>query len=335
MSSLAYRQNAAANSAVGTNALTLPSVTQKGDTLVVEVDWTGGGAFSSIKDTQGNTFTQVGTTVSSTGVGVQSRLYYAANIKGGADAVTTVVGGAPSYHELYVNEYSGLSTTTPLDAFAVNTGTGTSFTSNALKTTAAGDFLYGAEVDSGNGFASSGWTVRSGLDGNAVADMNASAPGTYIFNGSSSGAFVSWAAAFRPNGTSASTSTTAASSSAVLSNVIALKSIVKTSAWLNVHSSPRIYSARVGIEPQNATGTVVSGPSVSNGYTWWDVKFSNGLTGWVVVNYLQLVPIAQADASTPVIAAQTAPVLDANVEDVISLQSLLSAMQGLLEQLNK
>ena len=190
-------QASAANSGADTNTVPLSSLTGAGDTLVVQVDWNGGGAFSSITDSEGDTFIQIGTEQKLPGGNENSRLYYAANIKGGKDSVTTIVGGAAKYHELYISEYAGLNPTAPLDAYSVNTGISSSFTSNNLTTTANGDLLYGAEVDTGNATAGSGWIARSTVDGNIVADKMTSAPGSYAFTGSSDYAFIAWIAAFK------------------------------------------------------------------------------------------------------------------------------------------
>jgi chitodextrinase len=189
-------QTKSKNVSVNTNALAFTSANQVGDLIIAEVDWTGGGTFTSISDSQGNTYTQVGVEQNSAGVGVKSRLYYAKNIKAGANTVTTVVTGGPSFHELYIHEYSGLSTSAPLDGFSVSSGNGTSFTSNNVVTTQANDLLYGVEIDSGGATASAGWTTRSTLDGDVAADKNAATTGSYAFTGTSSGSFIAWEAAF-------------------------------------------------------------------------------------------------------------------------------------------
>jgi hypothetical protein len=151
-----------------------------------------------VGDNQGNTYVEIGAEQHSTSFGISSRLYYAKNIKGGVLTVTSLLSSAPAYHETYVHEYSGLDPNNPLDAFSVNVGTGTSFTSNNLTTTVANDLLYGMDVDSGTGHAAAGWTTRSTLDNNVAADENGASVGAYAFTGSSSGAFISWIAAFKP-----------------------------------------------------------------------------------------------------------------------------------------
>ena len=190
-------QTKAQNSGGGTNALAFASATHSGNLIVVEVDWLSGSNFTSISDSQGNAYTQIGAEQNSSGVGVKSRLYYAKNIIGGGDTITTVVSGAPAYHELYIHEYSGVSTSTPLDSFSTNVGTGGTFTSNSLTTATSNELLYGIEIDSGAGAASSGWTTLSTLDGDVAADMNATTIGSYAFTGTSSGSSLVWIAAFK------------------------------------------------------------------------------------------------------------------------------------------
>jgi chitodextrinase len=195
--SWAHRQTGARNSSAASNALAFGAATQSGDLIIVEVDWSSASTFTSLSDSQGNVYTQIGAEQSSAAVGVKSRLYYAKNIRGGADTITSVVSGSPSYHELYIHEYSGLSATNPLDAYSVNVGSGSSFTSGSLTTTAANELLYGVEIDSGAGSASAGWTTRSSFDSNVAADKNMLTVGTTAFTGGSAGAFIAWIAAFK------------------------------------------------------------------------------------------------------------------------------------------
>jgi hypothetical protein len=221
--SWAHVQSTAGNSGAKSNALALPSATRDGDLLVVEVDWSSGSDFVSISDSQGNAFTQVGTEQEAANFGVKSRLYYAANINGGAHTVTTVVTGSPSYHELYLHEYSGLDPISPLDAFSVNVANGTTFTSGEIKTTAGHDLLYGIEIDARSATADADWTTRSRLDSNVAADRDAPSPGTYVYDGQSTGAFITWLVAFK-QATKASlpvnTTSTISNASSILRNTV-------------------------------------------------------------------------------------------------------------------
>ncbi len=76
---------------------------------------------SSVSDSQGDTFTEVGTQLTSPG-GARSRVYYAKNIKGGADTITVNLSSNSAWIELYVSEYSGIDTTNPIDGQAGASG---------------------------------------------------------------------------------------------------------------------------------------------------------------------------------------------------------------------
>src|SRR5713226_557954 len=97
----------------------------------------------TIVDSNGNTYkqgAQLGFTVSA----VTLAIYYAENIKGGANTITVsdTVSGPLRFAIL---EYSGVATSNSLDVPAVAaTGTSTSPNSGNLTTTASGDLLLGA-----------------------------------------------------------------------------------------------------------------------------------------------------------------------------------------------
>jgi chitodextrinase len=194
--SWAHVQSNAKNSGASTNGLSFAN-TKAGDLIIVEVDWSNGSTFGSLTDDQGNVYTQIGNEQNSSSVQVKSRLFYAKNIKGGTVTITTSVSGNPLFHELYIHEYSGLSTTNPLDSYSVNVGNSSSFSSKNLTTSAGNELLYGIEIDSGSARASAGWVPRSSLDSNVAADKNQSAAGAVAFTGSSTGSFIAWVAAFK------------------------------------------------------------------------------------------------------------------------------------------
>jgi uncharacterized protein YgiM (DUF1202 family) len=56
---------------------------------------------------------------------------------------------------------------------------------------------------------------------------------------------------------------------------------------LNVRSAASTGALIAGAENTGSTGTVVSGPAAANGYTWWEINYDDGLSGWSVGNYLQ------------------------------------------------
>ena len=57
---------------------------------------------------------------------------------------------------------------------------------------------------------------------------------------------------------------------------------------LNVRSTPN--GKRLGAQKLNAKGTVLAGPVVSSGYTWYNVDFDIAPDGWTVETYLSKVP---------------------------------------------
>lgn len=99
-------------------------------------------------DTAGNTFAEVGTEVIA-GTGFQS-LWYAKNVTGNASDVVTcnlnaATGGAgfTNYVAIGVSQFSGLSTSGPLDANASGTSSsGNGVTSGGFTTTVANELLF-------------------------------------------------------------------------------------------------------------------------------------------------------------------------------------------------
>jgi len=134
-------------------------------------NWIGvairGGMSSSqvftIVDSNGNTYkkaAQVGFTSSA----VTLAIYYAENIKGGANTVTVseTISGP---FRIAILEYSGVATSNSVDVAAATTGTSTSPNSGNLNTTASGDLLLGAvgTADSETLTAGSGYTIEDSV----------------------------------------------------------------------------------------------------------------------------------------------------------------------------
>ncbi|MBZ5706570.1 MAG: hypothetical protein LAN63_14565, partial [Acidobacteriia bacterium] len=87
--------------------LSFPKNTAAGNLILVAFDFDASTTASSVTDSQGNAFTAVGSQLTSPGGG-GSRVYYAKNIKGGADTVTVNLSANSSGIELYLTEYSGV-----------------------------------------------------------------------------------------------------------------------------------------------------------------------------------------------------------------------------------
>ncbi len=183
-------------------AVTLAS-TNPGDLIVLALFVLDSTSVSNVSDTQGNQYTLIGSPQTWSSHNFVERLYYAKNIKGGADTATVTLSGS-KYMEVRVYEYSGLDPSSPLDASATpSTGTSVTGTSGTLTTTNASDLLFGFFQSDNNvsNTAGSGFTPRTfAIDGYPLAeDLNVSVAGSYsammLFSGSAD--YVGFLVAFK------------------------------------------------------------------------------------------------------------------------------------------
>ncbi len=165
-----------------------------------------------VTDTQGNTYypAVAQTNWLTNGNGASSQIFYAPNIKGGSNTVTmTEVGGAYGagnpYNQIGIQEYSGVTITSPLDVVATAMGTTTSnpftVTSGPGTTTMNGELIFGYGNDyDGTLTAGTGFTVRqtvAGMSEDMVQTTAGSAAATSIDNANSD-AYVMLMATFKP-----------------------------------------------------------------------------------------------------------------------------------------
>jgi len=104
-----------------------------GNLIVVFIRIGGTGAFSSITDTAGNTYTLA---ISDTSRDPNLLCYYAKNITGHAtNAVTVNFSPSALYSWVFAAQYSGLDTSSPLDVTEAKLGTGvTDIVADAITT---------------------------------------------------------------------------------------------------------------------------------------------------------------------------------------------------------
>src|SRR5215831_52921 len=124
-----------------------PGAQTAGNLNVAVVGWNDSSAtVTSVTDSAGNTYVRaVGPTIIQ-GRGTQS-IYYATNIRGAAsNAVTVSYSAAAVFPDIRVLEYSGLDTTSPLNAIAAATGSGQAATSGSLTTTVPNVLLVAANL---------------------------------------------------------------------------------------------------------------------------------------------------------------------------------------------
>ncbi len=153
-----------------------------GNLNLVVVSWFGGTGVSSVTDSDGNTYTEIGAAVTSSGFGTED-CYYAANIHGGATAntITVTFAGTMTRPEVRILEYQGLARSNPLDVTAVATQTSTTAVdSGPATTTNANDLIVGADyVEYAVVAPGPGFTTRVTVSYDSVEDMLAASAGAY------------------------------------------------------------------------------------------------------------------------------------------------------------
>ena len=178
-------------------ALSFSSNTGPGDFILVGFGYDTSVTPSSVTDSQGNVFHPVGNQLTSPG-GVRSRVYWAKKIKGGPDTVTVKLSANSSRIELYLTEYSGVSTTEPIDTQTGASGKAGAVSSGDAKTFVADDLIYGYCVGDSGCQAGSGFTTLSSFGANLIEDKLAGNPGVYAARGSANSGWTMQMVALRP-----------------------------------------------------------------------------------------------------------------------------------------
>jgi hypothetical protein len=189
-------------------SLSFSANTLAGDLILVGFDFSASTTPSSVTDSQGNTFTPVGTQLTSP-AGAQSVVYYAKNIKGGADTVKVTISANASFLELYLTEYSGIDRTNPIDAQAGASGSAGPVSSGNATTNFAGDVIYGYCPGDWACTAGSGFATRSIFDGNVIEDQTAGNHGSYAATGSATSGWTMHMVALKPASSGSGVSTPA------------------------------------------------------------------------------------------------------------------------------
>jgi len=168
--------------------------TQRGNLIVIGLDWTGTSVLTSITLSNDDTLTPIG--VPSDSNGLHAIIYYASDISGGPCTVTATLDGMADSLELYVHEYAGIDTADPLDGAAANIGGDTTMSSGSAQLSRSGDLVFAFAVD-GQVSPGPGFTARSTFNGNLAEDMISGAPGKYGATATANSFWVFQMAAFR------------------------------------------------------------------------------------------------------------------------------------------
>ncbi len=135
-----------------------------GNFIAVVVRGGASGETFAVSDSNGNTYrqaVQLNVTVDVPS-GDTLAIFYAENIRAGANSITVTDGNSASTLRVAILEYSGVATSNSLDGGSAAQGVSASPSSGSVSTTANGDLLLGAVMSAdGRGFtAGAGYTIR-------------------------------------------------------------------------------------------------------------------------------------------------------------------------------
>lgn len=156
--------------------------------LVVDAG-SGLGTITSVTDTLGNTYTDIGLSQTYGGGTRRQNIFYARNISGGANTVT--VGLTTGHCYIGIHEYSGVALTGPLDQTQRATATDASPTSPNVTTTENNELLFATistiqarTITAGAGFTPRVNPFATGRDQLKTEDKNGSPAGSFAATGS-------------------------------------------------------------------------------------------------------------------------------------------------------
>jgi len=271
----------AVGGSVSTYSVSFPGNTTAGDVILVGFDYTGGLTVTSVTDTQGNTFLPVGGQLTSPG-GSSSSLYYAKNIRGGADTVTVTVSAATGGIELYLAEYTGIDTVNPIDAQAGAVGFAGTVSSGNATTTVAGDIIFGYCLADWSCTVGTGFAARSTLNHNLIEDMVAGSAGSYAATGTANNGWTMHMAALKPAGGSG------VMAPAITSPLTATGTVGTAFSYqITATNNPTSYGA-TGLPSMltvnTATGAITGTPTATGSYTVTLSATNAGGTGTATLN---------------------------------------------------
>ncbi len=193
----------------GTNSITgsFSDAASAGDTYFIAIQLNDNTTtVTSVTDTKGDTFTQLGGGCSpktvSGATNLTEAVYYAQNVAAAAansNTITVNLSASPSSRQMIGHHVSGL-TATPFDVCSGGTGTGTALNSGNFTSSVAGDYLVSfSTVAFHITTAGAGWTQETVVNGNDSEDQFNVAAATYSNQPtqSTSGTWIDIAAAFK------------------------------------------------------------------------------------------------------------------------------------------
>lgn len=102
---------------------------------------------------------------------------------------------------------------------------------------------------------------------------------------------------------------------------------VVTTGNLNIRQNASPSAPKLGTAPIGTIGTVVSGPTTADNYTWWQINYSNGVSGWSIATYLA--PLAPATpvygTTNPSETASPYAQIQNMIKQIVQIQAMLAA----------
>ena len=269
-----------------------------GNLNVVVVGWNDSTAtVKSVSDSHGNVYVcAVGPTVQK-GAASQS-IYYAKNIAAGANTVTVLFSTAARYPDIRVTEYSGASTTAPVDGSAASSGSSPTSSTSVVTVNANDLVLAGNLVQTVSTGAGSGYTQRMLTnDGDIVEDRIAASAGTYSAPSpiNPSAQWIMQVVAFRPASVSSGSGNpvTPAALSCASSSLTGAATDVCT---VTLSGAAPTGGLTVSLASSSASVTVPASASVTAGAT--SASFSASAVGVSTAQAVTLTASANSTAKT-------------------------------------
>jgi hypothetical protein len=167
------QRSSAQGTRVASIAVSFPGSNTAGNLIVALVRASTTMQTVTMSDAMGNNYVDAVQQVQTTD-GHQVHIFYATNIAGGANTVRATFSGTNGHPWLAIFEYSGLSTTHPLDRTASAQGSGTAASSGATAQTRAANEL----VTSALGLPASSSAFITAGSGYVIEQQNAASPGS-------------------------------------------------------------------------------------------------------------------------------------------------------------
>jgi hypothetical protein len=151
-------------SSIATISASFPSPNTAGNALIVTGTAARPAGTLTISDSLGNIYTPAMGPLNDPVQDVDVYIWYVANSKGGTNTVTLTPTGARAL-EIHVSEWSGLSSTAPLDQTAWNIGTGSTASSDPITPRANGELVFAYTFIGNNATAGAGFTPITLVNG--------------------------------------------------------------------------------------------------------------------------------------------------------------------------